>query len=175
MARCPHPEVTNFARRFPCTPCEFCKAHIDEHGNTMTAAVALQRFPQHAENINGNEARWHPAATAPAVAIAAKPKHQPVTRSGYKTRKEYRFAKKKERRATEKRVLVVLAFIVPWLVAFRFVTGSWATAALLVVALYVVGALVVLVKVKEQYQGDHFWRTLWAELRSEPQNPPESI
>jgi hypothetical protein len=68
MAKCPHPEVTNFARRFPGTPCEFCKAHIDEHGNTMTAAVALQRFPQHTENITGNEARWHPPQ--PAVVTA---------------------------------------------------------------------------------------------------------
>jgi hypothetical protein len=31
----------------------------------MTAAVALQRFPQHAENINGNEARWRPPQPAP--------------------------------------------------------------------------------------------------------------
>jgi hypothetical protein len=30
----------------------------------MTAAVALQRFPQHAENINGNEARWRPPQPA---------------------------------------------------------------------------------------------------------------
>jgi hypothetical protein len=73
----------------------------------MTAVVALQRFPQHAENINGNEARWHLAASAPAAASAAKPKRQPVMRSGYKTRKEYRFAKKKERRANEKKVLIV--------------------------------------------------------------------
>jgi hypothetical protein len=65
VTKCPHPEVTSFARRFPGTPCEFCKAHIDEHGNALTAAVALQRFPQHAENINGNEARWHPPKPAP--------------------------------------------------------------------------------------------------------------
>jgi hypothetical protein len=63
---------------------------------------------------------------------------------------------------------------VPWLVAFRFAIGSWGTAALLVVALYVVVALVGLVKVREQYQGDHFWRTPWTELRSKPQNPPDS-
>jgi|HubBroStandDraft_3_1064219.scaffolds.fasta_scaffold213085_2 hypothetical protein len=125
----------------------------------MSKEVALQRFPENRLHIEQAEAHWHPQAPK-------KAKRQPVTRSGYKTRKEYRFAKKKERRAAEKKVWIVFAFVAPWLIAFRLATGSWGTAALLVVALYVVVALVVLAKAKGQYQGDQFWRTLWTELKS---------
>ena len=174
MAKCPHPETTEFARRFPCVPCEACQAHVDGDGNTMTAAVALERFPQNAGNINANEARWHAVDTA---AVATSQRRR-VVRSDYRSRKEYRFAKKIESRRIQKKVLatfvVVLVLVVPFLLLGHAVTGTWLGAVFIVLGIYIVAGIAVLVKVRDEYPGDDFWLMLWNEWKSEsPQDPSE--
>lgn len=100
---------------------------MDSDGSLMTADVARQRYPAYKTSFDEHEARWRPVRVA-------KPKRHPVTRADYRTRKEYRFAKKKERREYEKKALVALLILVPWLVGLWLATGSFLTAAIIEVA-----------------------------------------
>jgi hypothetical protein len=120
----------------------------------MTAEVARQRYPVYRTGIDENEARWRPVS-------APKPKRQPVTRSGYKTRKEYRFAKKKERRAIEKNVWAVLLIFAPWLIGLWLVTGSFLTAAIIEIAGFAVLIALAIGKARQTHTG-------------ESKNPPDS-
>jgi hypothetical protein len=115
---------------------------VDSDGSLMTADVARQRYPAYRTSFDENEARWHPIP-------ASKPRRQPVTRSGYKTRKEYRFAKKKERREYEKKAWAVLLIFIPWLIALRLATGSFLTAAIIEVAGF---AVLIVVAIGKAYR-----------------------
>ncbi len=165
---CTHAASKMVSPTLNCLPCEICKGHIDERGVVMNREWALQRFPENQLNIEENEARWHPQPTQ-------KTKRQPVNRADYKTRKEYRFAVGQQNRETRKKVLAVLVVIGPPVIALRLITGSWIVAAILYAALILVVAIIGFVKAKNEYQGDHFWRTLWTELKSGSQPPPNSI
>jgi hypothetical protein len=135
------------AASLPGIPCEECRAFIDRDGSLMTAEVARQRYPVYRTGIDENEARWRPVS-------ASKPRRQPVTRSGYNTRKEYRFAKKKERREYEKAVWVVLLIFAPWLVGLWLVTGSFLTAAIIEIAGVAVLIAVAIGKARQIHAGE---------------------
>jgi hypothetical protein len=127
---------------------------VDSDGSLMTADVARQRYPIYKTSFDETEARWHPVS-------ASKSRRQPVTRSGYSTRKEYRFAKKKERREYEKKVWAVLLIFAPWLIGLWLATGSFLTAAIIEVAGF---AVLIALAVGKAYQA-HI---------GESKNPPDS-
>jgi hypothetical protein len=149
--KCPH-AAAQHAVSLPGVPCEECRAFVDSDGSLMTADVARQRYPAYRTSFDEAEARWNPAP----VLLKRR-----VTRSGYKTRKEYRFAKKKERREYEKRVWGVLLIFVPWLIGLWLATGSFLTAAIIEVASF---AVLVALAIGKAYQTH----------ADESKNPPDS-